>query len=106
MSDLRGIAALCFQFAKESVPFVLSEEGPLKEVAMLIRNDQVWVHELQFNFSPPSLEPKIACMVAITEHSQTCATITKIVTSPEYRGIGCARRLVRQVCKYFLNSGK
>ncbi|KIK62235.1 hypothetical protein GYMLUDRAFT_42181 [Collybiopsis luxurians FD-317 M1] len=106
MSDLRGVAALCFQFAKESEPFVLSEEGALKEAAMLIRNEQVWVHELQANVSSPSLEPQIACLVAFTRNSQTCATISKVVTSPEYRGLGCAQRLVRQVCKSLLNSGK
>ncbi|KAF5357429.1 hypothetical protein D9757_013330 [Collybiopsis confluens] len=110
MTDLEGVAQLCFQFASESEPFILDAEGALREAQMLIVNKQVWVHELQPNPSLPPSTPssgsQIACLVAFTRNSQTCATISKVVTSPDHRGMGCAQRLMRQVCKHLLNSGK
>ncbi|KAJ3877892.1 acyl-CoA N-acyltransferase [Lentinula edodes] len=103
ISDLDAVAALCHGFAAESEPFVLNKAGALEEAQMLIRKEQVWVHETQ---REGSNRPEIACLVAYTRNTQTTATITKVMTSPAHRGLGCAQRLVRQVCKHLLYSGK
>ncbi|KAJ3786691.1 hypothetical protein GGU10DRAFT_310418 [Lentinula aff. detonsa] len=103
MSDLQAVAELCYGFAAESEPFILDESGALKEAEILIRKEQVWVHEIQ---NEGSSRPEIACLVAYTRNTQTTATITKVITSPRHRGLGCAQRLVRQVCKHLLYSGK
>ncbi|KAJ4470817.1 acyl-CoA N-acyltransferase [Lentinula aciculospora] len=102
-SDLRAVAELCYGFAAESKPFVLDEAGASKEAQILIRNEQVWVHETQ---SGDKFQPQIACLVAYTRNTPTTATITKVMTSPSHRGKGCAQRLVRQVCKHLLYNGK
>ncbi|KAJ3995486.1 hypothetical protein F5050DRAFT_1766786 [Lentinula boryana] len=103
MSDLEAVAALCYRFSAESEPFILDKSGALKEAEILIRKEQVWVHETQ---TEGSARPEIACLVAYTRNTQTTATITKVITSPRHRGLGCAQRLVRQVCKHLLYSGK
>ncbi|KAE9401919.1 hypothetical protein BT96DRAFT_918538 [Gymnopus androsaceus JB14] len=101
-SDVDAVARLCLGFASESEPFVLDWMGALKEANMLISNEEVWVHETRNGSSGP----EIACMVAYTRNTSTTATITKVMTSVNHRGFGCAQRLVRQVCKHLLHSGK
>lgn len=38
-------------------------------------------------------------MVAVTRTSSTVAGMTKVYTAPEFRGQGCAERLVNWVCQ-------
>jgi predicted GNAT family acetyltransferase len=60
----------------------------------LIKNNQLWVHEVV----RPDQPPKIACVVAVTRSSESVAGITKVFTDPNLRNLGCAERLVRAVC--------
>ncbi|KAF9041168.1 hypothetical protein BDP27DRAFT_1435089 [Rhodocollybia butyracea] len=111
-SDLLAVANLCLEFSQGSEPFVLDWEGAVREAEMLIYNKQVWVHEIQSSSDSSSSESsesestEIACLVAFTRNTRTTATITKVVTSYNHRGLGCAQRLVRQVCKHLLHTGK
>ncbi|KAJ3769079.1 hypothetical protein FB446DRAFT_237490 [Lentinula raphanica] len=100
-TDLAAVADLCYEFAAKSEPFVLDMSGAHKEAQILIQNNQVWVHEIQ---TEGYALPEIACIVAFTRNTQTTATITKVVTSLNHRGMKCAQRLVRQVCKHLLYS--
>ncbi|KAJ7496685.1 hypothetical protein FB451DRAFT_1208378 [Mycena latifolia] len=98
-SDLEGVASLCYQFAADSEPFVLTHEGAIKEAATLIRNNQIWVHGIR---RVGDLGDDIASIVAFTRNSDTVATISKVFTNPTWRRRGCAERLVRRVCKHLL----
>lgn len=101
-SDVDAVARLCLGFAQGSDPFILDWMGALREAQTLIHNEQVWVHETICDFGGP----EIASIVAFTRNTSTTATITKVMTSYDHRGLGCAQRLVRQVCKHLLHSGK
>ncbi|KAJ7647819.1 hypothetical protein FB45DRAFT_209699 [Roridomyces roridus] len=96
-TDLHAVAELCYLFAEDSEPFVLSSESALKEAALLIRNNLVWVHGIR---RPDEEVEEIASIVAFTRNSETLATITKVFTNPRWRRRGCAERLVRRVCKH------
>ncbi|KAJ7503146.1 hypothetical protein B0H11DRAFT_620286 [Mycena galericulata] len=98
-SDLHAVATLCYKFAEDSEPFVLTPEGALKEASILIRNQQVWVHGVR---RVGDMVDDIASIVAFTRNSETTATISKVFTNPNWRRRGCAERLVRRVCKYLL----
>lgn len=98
--DLAACAELCYGFAKESEPFVLSEEGALEEARLLISKRQLWVHEIRKDGEPS----EIASIVAVTRTSETVAGITKVYTNPKWRQRGCAERLVRKVCKHLLKN--
>jgi ribosomal protein S18 acetylase RimI-like enzyme len=99
-SDVENIADLCCGFASVSEPFVLSKEGSVKEATLLVRNNQVWVHEIQRGDEPPEL----ASIVCMTRQSADVAAVTKVYTNPKWRQLGCAERLVRRVCKYLLKT--
>lgn len=98
--DLKQVAELCYGFAKESEPFVLTMDGATREAERMITNNQVWVHEIAFR----GKAPEIASIVATTRTSETVAAITKVFTNPRWRKRGCAERLTRQVCKHLLKS--
>ncbi|KAJ7750043.1 hypothetical protein DFH07DRAFT_549739 [Mycena maculata] len=98
-NDLEAVASLCYQFAADSDPFVLTHEGAIKEAATLIRGGQVWVHGVR---RPGDPREDIASIAAFTRNSETVATISKVFTNPNWRRRGCAERLVRRVCKHLL----
>lgn len=114
VGDIPAVAALCHSFAADSVrhsssmllfshsltdalqpPFVLTEDAAMKEAALLVGNGLVWVHIVQ----KPDAEPVIASICAVTRKSHTVVAITKVYTRPDYRGLGCAALIVRDVCK-------
>ncbi|KAJ7125302.1 hypothetical protein C8R44DRAFT_782835 [Mycena epipterygia] len=97
--DLQAVASLCFQFAADSDPFVLTREGAIKEAATLIRANQIWVHAIR---RADDVVDDIASIVAFTRNTDTVATISKVFTNPAWRRRGCAERLVRRVCKHLL----
>ncbi|KAJ7270135.1 hypothetical protein B0H12DRAFT_1094698 [Mycena haematopus] len=100
-SDLEAVASLCYQFAADSEPFVLSHEGALKEAATLISNNQIWVHGIR---RVDDVHDEIASIAAFTRNSENVATISKVFTNPAWRRRGCAERLVRRVCKHLLKT--
>ncbi|KAF9069525.1 hypothetical protein BDP27DRAFT_1222472, partial [Rhodocollybia butyracea] len=109
LSDLEAVAKLCLEFSQLSEPFLLCWNGAVKEAEALISNKQVWVHEYfldDFNRSGlaegSGSSSEITCIVAFTRNTRINSTITKVVTSDSHRGLGCAQRLVRQVCKHML----
>ncbi|KAJ6590082.1 hypothetical protein DFH09DRAFT_1140853 [Mycena vulgaris] len=97
--DLEAVADLCYQFAADSDPFILTHEGAIKEAAILIRNQQIWVHGVR---RVGDVAEDIASIVAFTRNTDTVATISKVFTNPNWRRRGCAERLVRRVCKQLL----
>ncbi|PPQ88987.1 hypothetical protein CVT25_005086 [Psilocybe cyanescens] len=99
-SDVDGIADLCFRFAKESEPFVLSWRAALEEARILVQCGQVWV----YTATPPRGPTSIASIVAFTRNTEVAAAITKVYTHPEFRSLGCAERLVRRVCQHLLKT--
>ncbi|KAJ7255975.1 hypothetical protein C8J57DRAFT_1437048 [Mycena rebaudengoi] len=98
-SDLEGVADLCYQFAADSDPVIPTREASIKEAAILIRNQQIWVHGVR---RAGDDHEDIASIVAFTRNSDTFATISKVFTNPAWRRKGCAERLVRRVCKHLL----
>jgi len=46
---------------------------------------------------------EIVCIVAVTRTYDQVATISKVFTPERGRGKGCATRLVREVCSYYLD---
>ncbi|KAL0072635.1 hypothetical protein AAF712_000398 [Marasmius tenuissimus] len=95
--DLPRVAELCRQFAADSEPFILDEEGAYREAQYLIQSNQVWVHTVSTTHYTD-----IACIVAFTRNSENNATISKVFTNPEWRGYKCAQRLVARVCRELL----
>ncbi|KAF5357406.1 hypothetical protein D9758_005951 [Tetrapyrgos nigripes] len=99
-ADLHAVAELCYGFAQESEPFVLDAQGAVREASILIQNATVWIHEVRW----PNKAPMVASLVAFTRNSATVSTITKVYTNPGARGMGCAQRLVRRVCKHLFST--
>ncbi|KAH9951033.1 hypothetical protein B0H21DRAFT_776417 [Amylocystis lapponica] len=99
-SDIRQAASLCYGFAAASEPFTLTPERAVQEATLLIRNRQLWVHEVQV----PGQPAEIASIVAVTRTSDTVAAITKVYTNPRWRQRGCAERLTRHVCEHLLKT--
>ncbi|KAJ3521366.1 hypothetical protein NM688_g9025 [Phlebia brevispora] len=98
--DISGVAELCLGFARESEPFVLSEEGAQREASTLVQNSNVWVHEIWRR----GQQSEIASIVAVTRTSDTVAAITKVYTNLRWRKRGCAERLTREVTKHLLKT--
>ncbi|KAL6310123.1 hypothetical protein BKA93DRAFT_821181 [Sparassis latifolia] len=99
-ADIPNVVPLCYGFAVASEPFVLNLEGAEREAALLVRNGQLWVHEI----CAPGQPAEIASIVAVTRTSDTVAAITKVYTNPRWRQRGCAERLTRRVCEHFLKT--
>jgi hypothetical protein len=98
-SDIPAIAALCHGFAAESEPFTMTVEQAHTEARLLVENQLIWVHAI----SLPGQPEDIASICAVTRSCQSVAAITKVYTNPEYRKMGCAERLVRQVCAQYVD---
>jgi hypothetical protein len=112
--DIPIVARLCYEFAQGSVsrlslpypicplnakqePFVMTMEAAEAEATMYIKKGQMWVHGIQNQDG--SGKAGIASICAVSRVSDAVAGITKVYTNPEYRKMGCAERLVRQVCR-------
>ncbi|EJC98645.1 uncharacterized protein FOMMEDRAFT_170884 [Fomitiporia mediterranea MF3/22] len=93
--DTEQVAHLCYGFAADSPPFVLTNDGARAEARTMIQAKQVWVLEVQH-----SRGSSIACIVALTRANANVMAITKVYTPPEWRQRGYARRLVRKVCDH------
>ncbi|TFK56734.1 hypothetical protein OE88DRAFT_51150 [Heliocybe sulcata] len=98
--DQAAIARLCKAFAATSEPFLLSDGAAWREADMLIRNKQIWVHEI----SEGGCAVDIASIAAYTRNSDHVAAITKVYTNPRWRKRGCAERLVRAVTQHLLKT--
>ncbi|EJD35473.1 hypothetical protein AURDEDRAFT_188728 [Auricularia subglabra TFB-10046 SS5] len=96
-ADIPAVARLCKGFASTSDPFILSDEGALKEASYLVRNGLVYLHEVEVGHVT-----QVASIVATTRQSENVSGITKVYTSPDVRKQGCAERLVRHVCQHLL----
>jgi len=99
-ADIPAAAVLCHGFAAVSEPFILSVEGAIREATNLIRNNQLWVHEIV----RPNQPKQMASIVAVSRQSESVAGITKVFTDPSCRSMGCAERLVRVACGHLLKT--
>lgn len=99
--DIRAVAQCCYGFARDSEPYVLTREGALREAEYLVHQRQIWIHHIT---RKGTTQTEIASIVAFSRNSETNATITKVYTSPDWRRLGCAERLVRQVCESLLQT--
>jgi len=97
--DINEIADLCFEFAEDAFPFQLTQASALQEATYLVQHGLVWVHRI---LTPGQNQSEIASAVAFTRNSETVAAISKVITSARWRGLGCAERLVRRVCKHLI----
>ncbi|KAF8161424.1 acyl-CoA N-acyltransferase [Crassisporium funariophilum] len=91
--DVPAVSRLAYLFAKESPPFTLTPDAATYEAQTLIDHKQVWV--LKVN-------GEVVCIVAFTRNSAKVATISKVYTHPDFRGMKYAERLVRHVCNWLL----
>ncbi|KAG9011317.1 hypothetical protein FRB93_003119 [Tulasnella sp. JGI-2019a] len=95
--DAEAAAVLCKEFADDSVYFPLEYADALKEAKEMIQNQQLWTYYIQ--------KPEgqvLACIVACTRATQNVVAVNKVYTNPSCRSQGCARRLVRHVCDFWL----
>ncbi|KAK2463050.1 hypothetical protein APHAL10511_004705 [Amanita phalloides] len=102
-SDIEMVALMCQGFAHDSEPFVLDHNRARDEAKYLVKNGLVWVCMGRDNDMDGY---EVASIVACTRNTEKVATITKVYTPNEWRGKGCAGRLVHHVCKELLDSGK
>ncbi|KZO96417.1 hypothetical protein CALVIDRAFT_563905 [Calocera viscosa TUFC12733] len=92
-------APLCEEFANDSVFFPLSREGAVQQAADMIAKRQLWVYEV---FDPRTQAVEVVSLVAVTRDTDNIAAISKVFTSPEWRGKGFARSIVAIVCREVL----
>ncbi|KAG5651422.1 hypothetical protein H0H81_008706 [Sphagnurus paluster] len=97
-SDINGAAKLCYGFAAEAEPFILTMEEAEKEAGLLISRRQLWIHTIKISNKPVD----IASIVAVTRETDTVAALTKVYTNPDWRNRKCAERLVRKVVQNLL----
>ncbi|KAG6814129.1 hypothetical protein H0H92_002124 [Tricholoma furcatifolium] len=97
--DIPAVAKLCYDFAAEAEPFVLSEKQAIEEATLLISQNQLWVHTIQRD---GEVDSHIASIVAVTRESPSVAAITKVFTNRDFRSKRCAERLVRKVVQTLL----
>ncbi|KXN93240.1 hypothetical protein AN958_00164 [Leucoagaricus sp. SymC.cos] len=95
-NDIMEVAQCCYGFASDSDPYNLTEQGAIREAEFLVHQGQIWIHRVTRKGTGQSA---IASIVAFTRISETNGTITKVYTNPNWRRLGCAERLVRQVCE-------
>lgn len=76
----------------------MTQDEAIEEATRLIRDGQLWVHEI----TARGQAPELASIVAVTRTSETVAGITKVYTNPKWRQRGCAERLTRYVCKQYV----
>ncbi|KZT54129.1 hypothetical protein CALCODRAFT_510959 [Calocera cornea HHB12733] len=98
-SHIMSVAPLCEEFANDSIIFPLSPEGAVQQAADLIAKRQLWVYEV---YDPRTRTAEVVSIVAVTRESDEIAAISKVFTSPEWRGQGFARSIVAIVCREVL----
>ncbi|EJU02646.1 hypothetical protein DACRYDRAFT_99714 [Dacryopinax primogenitus] len=98
-SHILKAAPLCEEFANDSVIFPLSPEGAIEEAADMIAKRQLWVYEI---FDARTQSAEVVSIVAVTRDSDDVAAISKVFTSPQWRGKGFARSIVAIVCREVL----
>ncbi|KAB5593193.1 GNAT family acetyltransferase [Ceratobasidium theobromae] len=102
MKDLDQVAMLCREFSQDS-EFPLGGEESIMQALDLIREKRIWVYETL----DVRNRPRIASMVASSRTSANVAAITKVYTTPAFRGRHYARYLVQWVTQHLLyNEGK
>ncbi|KIM32322.1 hypothetical protein M408DRAFT_63256 [Serendipita vermifera MAFF 305830] len=94
--DASAIAQLCKEFADDSPPFTLTPARAMQEAQYMIKNRSVSVY---------TIDGIVTTIVAVTRVSASVAGMTKVYTTPIYRGRGCAEKLVAHVCRSQLASG-
>ncbi|CAE6367957.1 hypothetical protein BN14_08905 [Rhizoctonia solani AG-1 IB] len=95
IADLDQCAQLCKEFADDSVFFPLSLEGGRQEAKSMIDAKHLWVY---------ATPQGIATVVASTRRTPNAvASINKVYTPPDFRGKGCAQRLVAHVTRALLD---
>ncbi|KAG8219044.1 hypothetical protein J3R82DRAFT_4800 [Butyriboletus roseoflavus] len=95
MSHLNGIKTMCQAFSETSWPYELDDARAELEARTMIEKQQVWVHIVQ----KAGQESEIACLVATTRESDNVTAVTKVFTVENWRGRGCAARLLHRVCQ-------
>ncbi|CAE6458532.1 unnamed protein product [Rhizoctonia solani] len=95
ITDLDQCAQLCKEFADDSVYFPLSLEEGRQEAKSMIDAKHLWVY---------ATPQGIATIVASTRRTPNAvASINKVYTPPDFRGKGCAQRLVAHVTRALLD---
>jgi len=95
-SDVYSVAQLCREFADDSPPFTLTPERAHQEAQYMITHGLVSVY---------TIDGQISTIVAVTRKSESVAGMTKVYTTPRFRGRGCAEKLVAHVCEQQLSLG-
>ncbi|KII91848.1 hypothetical protein PLICRDRAFT_38708 [Plicaturopsis crispa FD-325 SS-3] len=96
-SDISEAAELCFGFAADSQPYILTRDAAVAEATYLVRSGYLYVCRVH-------PRAPIACIVAVTRETQEVAAITKVYTHPNWRQRGLAGRLVGFVCAHLLHT--
>lgn len=94
--DANAVAQLCQEFAEDSPPFTLTPTRAMQEALYMIQNNSVSVY---------TIGGIVTTIVAVTRRSASVAGMTKVYTTPRYRGRGCAEKLVAYVCQRQLATG-
>ncbi len=97
LADVPAVASQCYEFAFGS-DFELSPERSIREASIYIKRGQMYVCEVEF----PNGERRLASICAVTRNTRRNATITKVHTSYDFRSMGYAETLVREVCRHLL----
>ncbi|CUA67375.1 hypothetical protein RSOLAG22IIIB_03015 [Rhizoctonia solani] len=98
VNDLEQVAALCYDFAQDSVHFPLEANESSIQAFELIREKRVWVYQTCDAYG----QYRIASIVCSSRSSRNVASITKVYTAPEFRGRQFARHLVHWVTQNLL----
>ncbi|CCA68023.1 hypothetical protein PIIN_01890 [Serendipita indica DSM 11827] len=94
MHDAQAVARLCAEFAEDSPPFTLTPARALQEATYMITHQLVSVY---------TINGIITTLVAVTRLSSSVAGMTKVYTTPAFRGRGCAEALVHHVTTQMLH---
>lgn len=95
-ADVQAIATLCQEFAEDSPPFTLTPTRALKEAQYMVSHGLVSVY---------TIDGQVTTIVAVTRRSESVAGMTKVYTTPKFRGRGCAEKLVAFVTERQLQAG-
>ncbi|KIJ66264.1 hypothetical protein HYDPIDRAFT_26629 [Hydnomerulius pinastri MD-312] len=93
--DVVRLGVLCQEFSETSLPFRLTLEEATAEAQRLVANKEVWVHMVEEGNGTW----EIASLVATTRQSEKVTAVTKVYTHKNWRGLGCAVRLLHRVCE-------
>lgn len=81
VADIPAAAKLCYGFAAEAEPFLLTMEDATKEATLFVHRKQLWVHTIK----AVSKTLEVNSIVAVTRESGSVAAITKVYTNPDWR---------------------